>query len=59
MEFFEEQRIKPQVAADLVGVTVYTIMNWLKAGKLKGTKIGGRYFTSESALREFVRAASK
>lgn len=44
-----------QEAADYLRVTVKTIHEWIKDGKINSTKIGGkRYFTEEHIL-EFIK----
>ena len=41
-----------QVATKL-GVTRQTIVNWVKNGTLKGTRLGGRIMISKEALRKY------
>lgn len=40
--------------AQLLDVTERTLHNYIKAGKLKGQKIGGRWKVSEENLKRFV-----
>jgi len=40
--------------AQLLKVTERTLHNYIKSGKLKGQKIGGKWQISESNLRKFV-----
>ena len=39
---------------DLLNVTVYTLRNYVKSGKLKAAKIGGKWRVSEENLKKFV-----
>jgi excisionase family DNA binding protein len=40
--------------ATLLSVTERTLHNYIKSGKMKGQKIGGKWQISESNLRKFV-----
>lgn len=40
--------------AEILGVTKITVYSWLKAGKLKGKKIGKYWKVQEKALQEFL-----
>lgn len=40
--------------ATLLSVTERTLHNYIKNGKMKGQKIGGKWQISESNLRKFV-----
>ena len=35
------------------GITPQTIRKYLKSGKLKGKKVGGSWFVTESSLKKF------
>lgn len=37
---FTKEMYTPQEVADMAGVTVLTVYRWIKAGKLKATKLG-------------------
>ena len=39
---------------DMLNVTVYTLRNYVKSGKLKAAKIGGKGRVSEENLKKFV-----
>lgn len=39
--------------ADNFGVTIMTIRNYIKSGKLKARKVGVKYYITEDNLREF------
>ena len=39
---------------DMLNVTVYTLRNYVKSGKLKAAKIGGKWRVSEENLKKFV-----
>jgi excisionase family DNA binding protein len=41
---------RPPEFARLVGVTPPTIVSWIKSTKLKGHKIGGRYYVPATEL---------
>lgn len=43
----------PEIA-DKLNLTVYTIRNYIKAGKLKAIKMGKSYRVEEAALKEFL-----
>lgn len=36
-------------------VTDYTVREWLKAGKMKGTKINGHWRVSEQAMKNYAQ----
>ena len=40
--------------ADAVGVTIHTVRNWLKEGKIKGKKFGGRWLVDVETLEEVL-----
>ncbi len=40
--------------ANIIGVTKEAIVYWLKKGKLKGTKIGGRWFVYKDEIDRIV-----
>ena len=40
--------------SDMLGITVYTLRNYIKKGKLKATKIGVCWKVSEENLKKFV-----
>ena len=47
----------PEEAADMMGVNAATVRAWLRDGKLKGSKLGGRIWRiSEEAIRDFVNS---
>ena len=37
----------------MLGVQATTIRQYLRTGRIRGRKLGGRWFVSEDALREF------
>lgn len=39
---------------DMLNVTVYTLRNYVKSGKLKAAKIGGKWRVSEDNLKKFI-----
>lgn len=41
-----------------LGVTVMTLRSYLKQGKIKGSKIGQKWWVSEKALAEFFEGGN-
>ena len=39
--------------SEALDVTPLTLRNYINQGKLKGRKVGGRWYVSEDSLREF------
>ena len=54
-----EKHYSPQEIADLLGLPVKTIINYLRAGILEGSKIRRRWRVSESAFRQFLEEAAR
>ncbi len=46
----------PQEVADRLGVSVYTIRRYIRAGKLRAVKLEGSYRVGRDDLAEFLRA---
>lgn len=42
----------------ILGVTHRTLQSYIKDGRLKGVKIGGRWKVSEETLRKFINGES-
>jgi DNA binding domain, excisionase family len=42
----------------VLGVTHRTLLTYVTTGKLKATKIGGRWKVTKSALKEFIDAGN-
>lgn len=40
----------------ILGVTHMTLQSYIKDGRLKGVKIGGKWKVSEEVLRKFINA---
>lgn len=40
--------------SSILGVTVRTLMNYIKDGKLKAVKIGGKWVVTEENLQNFI-----
>lgn len=51
-KLYSVQELKP-----VLGKSDQTIIRYLKAGKLKGSKVGGQWRVTEEALREFLGLA--
>lgn len=45
----------PQQAAEILSISEKTLMNWLRAGKIKGVKVGRLWRILEQDLEEFLR----
>lgn len=45
----------PQQAAEILSISEKTLMNWLRAGKIKGVKVGRLWRIMEQDLEEFLR----
>jgi excisionase family DNA binding protein len=50
----EERLFSVEDTAERLGVSKYTISDWIKAGRLKGTKIGKFWRVKESDLQAFL-----
>jgi len=44
---------------ELTGATTEAWRRYLKSGRLKGNKIGGRWYVSEEALKEYMEGGGK
>ena len=50
-----ESCITPEQAAEFFQVSVYTIKNWLRQGKLEGFRLGGKdWRTTMEACNKFI-----
>ena len=45
--------------SEKLNVTVTTLRRYIKNGNLKARKVGGRWFISEEALREFFKGSDE
>jgi excisionase family DNA binding protein len=50
----EERLFSVEETAERLGVSKYTISDWIKAGRLKGFKIGKFWRVKESDLQAFI-----
>jgi excisionase family DNA binding protein len=50
----EERLFSVEDSAERLGVSKWTITDWIKAGRLKGTKIGKFWRVRESDLEAFI-----
>lgn len=50
-----EKLLTPEEAADKLAVSVKTLKDWLRAGKLKGVKVGRLWRVRESDLEQFIQ----
>lgn len=42
-------------AAEYLRVSVKTIHEWIRAGKLRSTKVGGKRYFTEEHINEFIK----
>jgi len=54
-----KQLITPEVAAEKLAVSVKTIKNLLRCGKLRGVKVGNLWRLQEEALEEYLKGPIK
>ncbi len=59
-----EQRRGPQVytpeeIAEILNITEYTVLKWLREGKLKGFKAGRLWRVSEEQLNDFMKGGAE
>ena len=50
-----EKMFTPEEAAEVLGVSAYTVGQWLRAGKIRGVKVGRLWRVPESALDEVAQ----
>jgi excisionase family DNA binding protein len=50
----EERLFSVEETAERLGMSKYTISDWIKAGRLKGFKIGKFWRVKESDLQAFI-----
>lgn len=49
-----EKLYSVEEAAELLGISPLTLANWLRAGKITGTKIGRKWRITDSDLQAFI-----
>ncbi len=49
-----EKLLTPEQVADILQVSVKTIKNWLRSGKLRGVKMGQLWRIEQEALQEYL-----
>jgi len=49
-----EKLYSVEEAAELLGISPLTLGNWLRAGKITGTKIGRKWRITDSDLQAFI-----
>jgi|TARA_Y100000034_G_scaffold128172_1_gene182334 excisionase family DNA binding protein len=50
-----EQHLKPSKVAEKLDVSTYTVMRWIKEGKLPAVKIAGSWRVKESDADVFAK----
>ncbi len=50
--------LKPEEAAEILGVNLGTVRRWLREGKLKGVKVGRLWRITEEDLKAFIEAGA-
>jgi len=48
-----------QELSEKIGISVVSLREWIRQGKLKAKKIGVKYYVSEDSLIEFLKEDSK
>ena len=48
-----------QELSEKIGISVVSLRQWIRQGKLKAKKIGVKYYVSEDSLIEFLKEDSK
>lgn len=48
-----------QEVSEKIGISVVSLREWIKQGKLKAKKLGVKYYVSEESLIEFLKEDSK
>ena len=54
-----EQLLTPEAAAEKLAVSVKTVKNLLRSGKLRGVKVGNLWRLQEEALEEYLEEPSQ
>jgi len=56
----ERKRVyTPEEIAEILQITEYTVLKWLREGKLEGFKAGRLWRVSEEKLNEFITREGK
>jgi putative molybdopterin biosynthesis protein len=53
-----ERMLTPKEVAQILKVNLYTVYNWLKAGKIRAYKLGRVYRVAEKDLEVFLASSS-
>jgi len=48
-----------QELSEKIGISVVSLREWIKQGKLKAKKLGVKYYVSEESLIEFLKEDEK
>jgi len=51
-----EKLLTPETAAEALGISPKTLKDWLRAGKIKGVKIGRAWRIREADLQVFIES---
>ena len=45
--------------AEKLNVSIYTVRNYVRAGKLRGQKVGGKQYFTEDTINEYLKGHNK
>lgn len=51
-----EKLLTPEAAAEVLGISPRTLRDWLRAGKIKGVKVGKAWRIREVDLQAFIES---
>lgn len=57
-EILGEVMYNIEEAADIIGVTPRTILNYIKQGRILGQKLGRRWYFSEERMKNFLQGTA-
>jgi len=52
-----DRMLSVEQAADVLGISVWTVRKWICDGKIKSAKLGSRRMVPMSALKKFINEA--
>ena len=51
-----DKLLTPEEAAEILGISVYTVKDFLRAGKITGVKVGKLWRIEEIVIKDFIEA---